>query len=182
MTDPLHERIVLRSYAIRLASLVPIALLLFVSGRLALDYLPRFGLPPCEGPDWVFHSIRGLVGVLIVIGIGLQLRLQQDPGARRLMLALVIPLAALIVQEAASRYDVREQKQCEARSLSQAIQACDANPSHFRILESEYGTPILSLVPPGGTGPAWNCLQRWATYQDDSSLVIDEGVYRQRGY
>lgn len=178
MTDPLHERNVLRAYAIRLASLVPLALLLFVSGRLALDYLPKFGLPPCEGPDWVFHSLRGLVGVLIVIGFGLQVGLQHDSRVRRLIVALVVTLAALIVQEVASRHDIIEQRQCKVRSLSQAMQTCEANPAHFRIGESKYGTPVLSLVPPVSTGPAWNCLQAWATYQNDISLEIDEAVYR----
>jgi hypothetical protein len=181
LTGPIPRQNGLRLIAIRSSSLIAAALLLFVSARLVLDYLPRFGLPPCEGPDWLFHSLRGLVGVLIVLGIWLQLRLQHNPGLRRLALTLVVPLAALGVQEAANRHEARAEKQCRGRTLPQAMMACQANPAHYRLGEGEYGTPVLSLVPPGATGPAWNCLQAWATYQNDISLTIDEGVYRARG-
>lgn len=181
MTGPILRQNALRLVVIRSASLIAAVLLLFLTGRLVLDYLPRFGLPPCEGPDWLFHSLRGLVGVLIVLGIWLQLRLQHNPGSPRLALAMVVPLAALGVQQAANRHEIREQRQCKARTLPQAMMACQANPAHYRLGEGEYGTPVLALVPLGTTGPAWNCLQAWATYQNDISLMIDEGVYRPRG-
>ncbi|MDG5747636.1 hypothetical protein P8Q88_05535 [Qipengyuania sp. XHP0207] len=165
---------------IRSAWLLAAAILLFVAGRLVLDYLPRFGLPPCEKADWLFHALRGVVGVLIVIGIGAQLRLQRDPDLRSLTLALVVPLATLGVQEASNRHETREQDRCKGRTLAQAMRICRANPAHFRLGESDYGTRVLSLVPPGTTGAAWNCLQNWATYRDDISLVVDEAVYGAR--
>ncbi|MBX7497017.1 hypothetical protein K3172_14245 [Qipengyuania sp. 6B39] len=180
MTGPMPRQNGLRSMAIRSASLVAAAILLFVAGRLVLDYLPRFGLPPCERPDWLFHTLRGLVAVLIVIGIGAQLRLQRDPHVRRLALALAVPLAALGVQEAANRHEARQQGQCKSRTLAQAIRICQADPTHFRLGESDYGARVLTLVPPGTTGPAWNCLQSWATYRNDISLVADEAMYRSR--
>lgn len=181
MTSRMPERNLLRSYAIRLASLIAVALLLFVSGRLVLDYLPRFGMPPCEKPDWLFHTLRGLIGVLIVAGIWLQIRLQRNPGLHLLALAMLVPLAALAVQEAANRHEAQAEKQCRGRTLPQAMKVCRTDPAHFRLGESGYGTPVLSLVPPGTTGAGWNCLQNWATYQNDISFVIDEGVYSQKG-
>ncbi|QZD90434.1 hypothetical protein K3148_03310 [Qipengyuania aurantiaca] len=181
MTGSRHGRDSLHLYEISSASLIVAALLLFVAGRLALDYLPRFGLPACERPDGVFHAFRGCVAVLVLSGFGLQLRLRNNPSLLRLALATVVSLAALGVQEAADWHEAREQERCRSRTLPQATKVCQVDPAHLRLGKSKYGTPVLSLVSPGNTGAAWNCLQDWATYQNDVSLVIDEGVYRQRG-
>ena len=60
------------------------------------------------------------------------------------------------------------------------MKVCRIDPAQIRLGEGEFGTRVASLVPPGNTGPAWNCLQSWATYRNDISLVVDEAVFRSR--
>lgn len=165
---------------LRSAPVIGVAVLLFVSGHLILDYIPRFGMPPCVGPDWLFHPLRALVAILIIGGFYYQVWLFRTPSPKRLTVALIVPLFALGVQTLASEHEKKRQSRCEALTLDEAIIVCRVDRSHYRISKSEIGTDVLTLMSPGTTDAAWRCLERWAVRQNAISLEVDESVYGTR--
>lgn len=171
--------------ALRAASLPGVALLLYVAGRLALDYVPRLAKAPCESADRLYHLSNGLEAVLLVVGLLLQICVLRRANLRLLVGALAVPIMALLVQDAAIDHENSRQQKCEMRTLPQAMTFCGANPAHYRREKKRFEYDIsdefevLTLVAPGTTDAAWQCLNNWSPYHGSVSINVDESVYDQ---
>lgn len=165
--------------ALRAAALLNIGLLLYVSGRLASDYVPKFGRPPCESADRLYHISNGLEAILLVVGLLFQIWVLRNPKSRLLVGAMAVSISALIIQNAAINHEKSRQQKCENRSLPQAMASCGANPAHYRHGKTRYGYEMLTLVAPGRTDAAWKCLSLWSDYNGSVSFDVDESVYDQ---
>lgn len=171
--------------AIRAASLPGVALLLYVAGRLALDYVPKLAKAPCESADRLYHLSNGLEAVLLVVGLLLQICVLRRPNLRLLVGAVAVPIMALLVQDAAIDHENSRQQKCEMRTLPQAMAFCGADPAHYRRekkrfeYDVSYEFEVLTLVAPGTTDAAWQCLNNWSAYHGSVSINVDESVYDQ---
>lgn len=87
--------------AIRATTLFGVGLLLYAAGRLALDYVPRFGMAPCETSDSLYHISNGVEAILLVAGLLSQIRVWRCPSLQMLIAAISAPVLALLVQYAA---------------------------------------------------------------------------------
>ena len=98
---------------------------------------------------------------------------------------MAAPVLALLIQNAAIDYEASRQRKCENRSLTQAMASCGANPSHYRRetkryeYDDNYEFDVLTLVAPGTTDAAWQCLNQWSAYHGSVSIYIDKSVYDQ---
>lgn len=165
--------------AIRAIALLGAPLLFFVFRGLAFDYLPIFQVAPCENRDGLDLTAHGLEAVLLAVGVGLQIRILQRPSYALLIAALLIPLTAWLIQEAANERDAFRQRQCAARPLEQAMIVCGANPAHYRRGKDQYGYDVLTVIAPGTTDKAWSCLSSWSNRNGTASIKVDESVYRE---
>ena len=157
------------------------AAILFIAGflwflvTLAFTFL-RYGLPPCESDEPVFWAMGGCAVGLIAGGAVLawpQLRIMT-----RAALAVGAPAAMFAIFYLVIAANDARQASCAARSLPEALAACGAGASHYRSATSEGGYPTLTLVAPGATDRAWNCLHNWSRHADGApSLIVDESVY-----
>jgi hypothetical protein len=163
--------------AIRAAGLLGVGLLLYVAGRLAFDYVPRFGMAPCEMSDRLYHISNGLEAILLVVGLLSQIWVLRRPNLRLLFGAMAAPVLALLIQNAAIDHETSRQQKCENRSLPQALASCGANPAHYRRGTDQYGYGVLTLIAPGTTDAAWRCLTQWSVYNGSVSVNVDESVY-----
>lgn len=169
-----HHRI-----AIRAIALLGVPPLLYVMGRLALQFVPSFGMAPCEDPDGLTHTALAVEAILIVVGVWLQVRVSRRPSYPVLIAALLAPLAVWLLQNAAKDRDALRQQQCISRPLAEAMRACGANPAYYRREKSRHQHDMLTLTAPGTTDRAWRCLSRWSDHNGTVSLEIDESVYRE---
>ena len=169
----------LSALAIRAAALLGVGVLLYVAGRLALDYVPRFGRVPCESTDKRYHISNGLEAILLVLGLLLQMWVLRRPNLRLLVVAVGAAALALLIQNAAVDYENSREQNCKKRSLPQAMASCRANPAHYRRGKDRYGYDVLTLVAPGSTDAAWQCLNEWSGYNGAVSIKVDESVYDQ---
>ena len=165
--------------AIRAAALIGVGLLLYVAGRLAFDYIPRFGMAPCASSDRLYHISNGLEAILLVVGLLSQIRVLRHPDLRLLVGAMAAPVLALLIQNAAIDHETLRQQNCETRSLPQAMASCGANPAHYRSGTDQYGYDVLTLVAPGRTDAVWRCLARWSDHNGSVSIDVDDSVYDQ---
>lgn len=164
--------------AIRTIALLAVPLLLYVGGRLALDYVPSLGRPPCEDRDNLTLIADWLEAVLLIVGIWLQTRVFRHPNFILLITALLVPLAAWLIQYVANDRDALRQQRCAVRPLAEAMKACGANSAHYR-REKVSGYDNLTVISPGTTDQAWRCLWDWASHNGTVSLKVDESVYRE---
>lgn len=165
--------------AIRTIGLLGALPILYVLGKLTLKYVPSLGLAPCEYRDGFTLTAHGLQAILIAIGIWLQVRLFRRPSYSSLILVIVVPLTAWLIQHVVDERDAIRQQQCAARPLAAAMNACGANPSHYRLGRDQYGNAVLTVTAPGTTDKAWSCLGRWSYHNGKVSLKVDESVYRE---
>lgn len=163
--------------AIRATALIGLGLLFYAAGRLAFDYVPRFGMAPCESADRLYHLSNSLEAILLGVGLLFQIWVWRRPNLRLLVGALAITILALLVQNTASDRETSRQQKCENRSLSQAMTSCGATPAHYRRRTDQYGNDLLTLVAPGTTDAAWSCLNRWSDHNGSVSIDVDETVY-----
>lgn len=164
--------------AIRSATVLSAISSLYVFAMLAGEYLPRFGLPPCASPTNLLAVGHGLEAVLLVISILLLIRVSRRPTYATLLAALMALAGAGLIQEIGNRYDALRQQKCESRSLDEAMKACAANPAVYRRGTDHNGYGTLTLIAPGNTDGAWNCLNDWGIYNGGISFKVDESVYQ----
>ncbi|MFB0612333.1 hypothetical protein [Aurantiacibacter poecillastricola] len=165
--------------AIRATTLFGVGLLLYAAGRLALDYVPRFGMAPCETSDSLYHISNGVEAILLVAGLLSQIRVWRCSSLQMLIAAISAPVLALLVQYAAVDHETSRQQKCQERSLSEAMASCKASAAYYRRETDQYGYDVLTLVAPGTTDAAWSCLTRWSDHNGSVSMKIDESVYHQ---
>ena len=170
---------------IRAVAILGVGPLLYVAGRLAFDYIPKFGMPPCESADKLYHISNGVEAILLFVGLLSQKWVLRHPNLRLLAGAMAAPILALLVQNAAIEHENSRQQRCENRSLPQAMAICGANPAHYRRetkrfeYDVGYEFDVLTLVAPGTTDAAWRCLNNWSAYHGSVSINVDESVYDQ---
>ncbi len=156
-------------------SILFVAGLLYILFALAAFFL-RYGLPPCESDTPVFWALGGS-GAGLLAGAGV-IAFARLPALTRIALAVGILAIMFTVQHLVIADNDTQQAACAARSLPEAIASCGGVPSHYRSGTTAEGYTTLTLVAPGTTDRAWNCLHRWAIHADGApSLVIDESVY-----
>ena len=165
--------------AIRAIALLGVPPLLYVTGRLALHFVPSFGIAPCEDPDGLAYTALVVEAILIAAGVWLQVRVFRRPSLTVLIAALLAPLAVWLLQNAASDRDALRQQQCASRPLAEAMRACGANPAYYRREKNRHQHDMLTLTAPGTTDRAWRCLSRWSDHNGTVSIEIDESVYRE---
>ncbi|QOV94162.1 hypothetical protein [Novosphingobium sp. ES2-1] len=148
---------------------------LYLLYSLAVTFL-RYGLPPCESDEAVFWS-RMACSVGLFLG-GTLLFLPRKSSGFRCAVAVGLPTVLCGVQYLVINHNEQQQAACAARSLPEAMAACRSNTAHYRFSTSSEGFATLTLIAPGTTDRAWNCLTNW-TYHAESapSLKIDESVY-----
>lgn len=164
--------------AIRSATVLSAIASLYLFAILAIEYLPKYGLPPCESPTNLLVVRHGLEALLIIISILLLIRVGRRPNYATLLAAFMAVVGAGLIQEIGNRYDVLRQQKCESRSLDEAMKACAANPAVYLRGTDHNGYGTLTLIAPGNTDGAWNCLNDWGLYNGDISFKVDESVYQ----
>ena len=165
--------------AIRVIALLGVPLLLYVMGRLALHFVPRLGLAPCDDSDGLTQAAHAVEASLIVVGIWLQVRVFRRPSYAVLIAAFLAPLAVWQLQNTANDRDALRQRQCATRPLAEAMRACGANPAYYQREKDRYGYDVLTVIAPGTTDRAWECLSRWSHHNGTVSINVDESVYRE---
>lgn len=156
-------------------------LVLFLAGLAGLLFalvttFLRYGLPPCESDEPVFWALFAFATSFFV-GTAV-MAVPRLKAATRIALAIGTPAVMFAVLQLVIADNDARQAACAARSLPEAIAKCGAVPSHLRSGTSEGGYPTLTLVAPGTTDGAWDCLGDWARHADGApSLIVDESVY-----
>lgn len=148
---------------------------LYLLYSLAVTFL-RYGLPPCKSDQAVFWS-RMACSVGLFLG-GTLLFLPRKSTGFRCAVAVGLPTVLFGVQYLVINHNEQQQAACAARSLPEAMAACRSNTAHYRFSTSSEGSATLTLMAPGTTDRAWNCLTNWTYHAEAApSLKIDESVY-----
>ncbi|VWX51763.1 conserved membrane hypothetical protein [Novosphingobium sp. 9U] len=179
MTTVRGQRPKWRSIVLRSIALLGAPLLLYVLGKLLIEYLPRLTPAPCALTDEVTTTAHGILVVLLIAGFWLQRRAWRDASASYSIAAMLIPLLAWLVLDWTGDREADRERQCVTRPLTEAVKVCGANPAHYRLGKSRYGTDTLTLTAPGTTDQAWSCLGRWSEHNGSLSIEVDESVYRE---
>ena len=150
---------------------------------LAVTFL-SYGLPPCQSEEPVFWMRLGL-GALLFVGGMTVWRVWSVSTLTSLVIGAAMPALVFAAHGAIDDWSAARQASCASRTLSEAMDHCEADPSHFVKSRNAQGREVVSLIAPGRTDLAWRCLQRWADYAEHPpKLSIDQSVYeaaRQRG-
>lgn len=170
-----------RSFWINRKIVVALSAALLVSGyvyllfSLAVAFL-GYGLPPCENNEAVLWA-RVACSAGLFLGSAL-LFVSRMSAALRCALAVSVPTLLFGIQHLVINQNMQQQAACTARSLSEAMAACRAKPMHFRRGTTSEGFATLTLVAPGTTDRAWQCIERWTYHAYAApSLIIDDSVY-----
>lgn len=158
-------------------ALLGAAPLLYVMGGLAVDYVPKLGMAPCDLPDSLTRTAHGLQAFLLAVGLWFQFRTYRHSSYASLAAVLLLPLIIWLVQNATNGREAQRQRQCASRTFEEAMKACGANPAFYRLEKSKYGTDVATLIAPGSTDKALSCLYRWEPYKDTISIEVDDSVY-----
>lgn len=164
-----------RNFVVALAAGLVVTGYLYLLFSLAVTLL-QYGLPPCESDEPVFWS-RLACSAGLFVGMAL-LFLPRVSAMVRFALTAGVPTFLFGVQYFVISENVHRQVVCAARSLTEAMAACGAEPAHYRRGMTSDGFATLTLVSPGTTDRAWGCLTTWTYYADGApSLQVDESVY-----
>lgn len=164
-----------RKFVLALTAALTVSGSLYLLFSLAITFL-SYGLPPCESIEAVFWS-RMACSVGLFLG-GALLFLPRRSSGVRCAIAVALPTVLFCVQYLVINYNEQQQAACAARSLPEAMAVCRSNTAHYRFSTSPEGFATLTLVAPGTTDRAWNCLTNWTYHAEAApSLKIDESVY-----
>lgn len=164
-----------RKFIVALSAALTVSGYLYLLFSLAVTFL-SFGMPPCESDEAVFWSRVACAGGLFLAGA--LLFLPRRTSGFRCAVAVGLPTVLFGAQYLAINYNVQQQAACAARSLPEAMAVCRSNTAHYRFSTTAEGFATLTLVAPGTTDRAWNCLTSWTFHAEAApSLKIDESVY-----
>ena len=156
--------------------------LVFIGASLLLvfGHFVGYGLPPCTEDDWYETTQTIRVAALFSGGV-----LTACSAARMKPTLLLLGVMvggigwAVNMQGEARNLDII--KECKAATVAQAMNKCGAMADHYRInpVIDDEGRKrhMLTLVAPGTTDKAYNCLWQWSLYGDVYGFKIDESVY-----
>ncbi len=161
-----------------LAVIAMLAMLASALLSLAVVLLSAAPAPCAEGSQAYTASLLLRPASLTIGALGMGFVLRR-PRWWSFAAALAIPAAALAFHWAVAADDARAQQQCRAETLQQAVARCRVDLKVYRPGRDSNGYRTLTLVAPGETDRAWNCLERWAMYNGKVSIQIDESVYEQ---
>lgn len=165
-----------RSALVQLAPFAAVALTLTAVASFFLIFI-SLGLPPCSQPSTIHTILRWSVPISFVAAAGLIVRLMFKGGWRSTAFALFLPVITVAAYTASKPYEAVRQNRCSAQSMQQAMASCRAAASSYRLSKDQYGYDTLTLVAPGTTDAAWDCLWRWSLNKGSLSLEVDESVY-----
>lgn len=151
----------------------PLLLAAVVSPLLLFSWL---GLPPCQDESRFYDVTRWSVPLSLLAGSVWLFRLKRVRSSGFLY-ALALPVCAIGLNVLAARAEVPRQSACAQRSLHEALAVCKMNRAHYREGIDEHGYRTVTLIAPGETDKAWDCLWRWTLYNGSVSTKIDESVY-----
>lgn len=137
-----------------------------------------FGRAPCADEGWLYFISQAAVPITLLIGAIWLGRLKWRPNARAAVTITVVILVVLLQCWGARRLNAERQRQCETQTLEEAASTCRINWAIYRKGNDRDGKQTLTLLAPGTTDKAWNCLSRWADHNGTASLKIDDSVYR----
>jgi len=164
-----------RKIVVALAAALLVSGYLYLLFSLAVTFL-RYGLPPCESDEVVFWS-RLACSAGLFVGSAL-LFLSRMSAGFRFAFAVAVPTLLFGLQNLVINHNMQRQAVCAARSLSEAMTVCGAEPTHFRRSITSQGFATLTLVAPGTTDRAWRCITDWTYHAYAApSLEIDKSVY-----
>jgi hypothetical protein len=158
-------------------SLAAVTLTAFYLGGSFLRELNFAGRPPCQTSGSFFKATWILLPIALLVAIWLQIRAFKRRSMFAILLALAVPLGAWSAHAFASKLNKKNQAACEKRPLTEAMRFCAANPKYYRQGKDGYGYDTMTLVAPGTTDKAWNCLYSWASRNGSTSMIVDESVY-----
>ena len=165
------------SSIIRSIAALAIVFTLYALGRAFVSEINLIGLPPCQETSDLFRAAWWALPVAIVVGIVAQASAIRRPSLVTLVVALSIPAASWLLHDQAARWDNAKQKECRARPVEQAMTFCRANPRFYQQGKSKYGNVTMTLIAPGETDAAWDCLAKWNMWNGSVSFKVDESVY-----
>lgn len=168
-----------RGLIVVIASLLAFAFIgasiLFVLGRFF-----GYGLPPCTDDNWYETTQIIRVAALFFGGIVIIFSSVRHKPAL-LLLGLVIGGVGWAINMQGEAQNREVIKECKAWTVAQAMNKCGAKADHYRIdpvIDNEGRKhQRLTLVAPGTTDKAYNCLWLWSLYGDIYGFEIDESVY-----
>lgn len=164
-----------RKIVVALAAALLVSGYLYLLFSLAVTFL-RYGLPPCESDEAVFWS-RLACSAGLFVGSGLLFLFRMSAGFR-FALAVAVPTLLFGLQNLVINHNMQRQTACAARSLTETMAVCGAEPAYFRHGITSQGFATLTLVAPGTTDRAWSCIEDWTYHAYAApSLTIDESVY-----
>ncbi|MGH6615819.1 hypothetical protein [Sphingomonas sp.] len=138
----------------------------------------KFGLPPCAEEGWFKFAAEVSIPLSLSAG-GIWLLSAARPGAREVAIAIAIPCVALVLYWQSERWNAPHQQACAHQTLEQAVAACRADRSVYRAGRSPDGFPTFTLVAPGNTDHAYDCLWRWSIHKGSVEINVDESVYEE---
>jgi hypothetical protein len=164
-------------YLIGAVSLAIVSLTVYGLGRSFFSQPILLGRPPCQSPGLFFVAAWWALPVAMLVGIWLQIRGFRRRKPLSIAIAVVVPLFAWSTYQLASKKNDQDQAACQNRPVSEAMRVCEANPKFYRAGKDGYGYDTLTLVAPGTTDKAWNCLYWWASWNCSTSIIVDKSVY-----
>lgn len=164
-----------RKIVVALAAALLVLGYLYLLFSLAVTFL-GYGLPPCESDDAVFWS-RLACSAGLFVGSALMF-LSRMSAVLRSALAVGVPTLLFGMQYLVINHNMQRQAACAARTLTEAMAVCGAEPAYFRRGITSQGFATLTLVAPGTTDRVWRCIEDWTVHANaPPSLKIDESVY-----
>ncbi|WP_232037344.1 hypothetical protein [Sphingobium amiense] len=165
------KRMVLKGAALSVAPC-----LIVIACLWPLGFFFSYSYAPCEDDGWLQIVSRIVMPLAFAVAAWLMSRAARKNLWRYFFFAAAVASAAFLTTWLAYQYNARSQKICAGRSLSEAVQACQADPKYVGRGTSPYGNPTFSLVSPGITDEARQCLQRWSYHNQSPSLVVDRSA------
>jgi hypothetical protein len=149
---------------------------------LVLGHFLQYGLPPCTGDSW--YDTTQIVRVAALFSSGVMIAcssVRQKPAL--LLLGVMIGGFGWAINMQGEYQNRNVVKNCAAWTASQAMKKCGAKQGEYHLdTVTDYDgrkRQSLTLVAPGTTDKAYNCLEQWSMYGDIYGFKIDESVYLQ---
>lgn len=159
------------------AARIAAATLIIIACLWPLTIFFSYGREPCTDDSSLQIVSRIILPFAFAVAAWLLFRAASTSSWRAAGTSCTIVFVALLATWLASKHNDTIQKACSVRSWPEAVRDCQANPKHYRRSIGTTGYPIYTLIPPGITDDAWNCLMRWHHHNGSVSMEVDESVY-----
>lgn len=163
---------------IRILAIIAMVLTLFgIGGDFLRGMNVLFISQPCQRLNSIAEMAGFALPFVLLLSLCLQIYALVRPKLSVLLCAACIPATLWFVHATSNAWDTRLQADCKVRPLAEAMKVCKANPAHYRAGKTAKDHPTLTLIPPGNTDKAHQCLAWWANWHGSPELLIDQSVY-----